>query len=57
MNIDKPTRGARIEGVLRAMLGFALLVAAAWAVAGGNGDPQGFEFGKGSLTSLAQRSV
>ena len=48
MNIDKPTRAARVEGVLRGMLGFALLVAAAWALANGGGDPQVFELG--SLT-------
>ena len=43
MNIDKPTRGARIEGVLRGMLGFALLIAAAWALASGGGDPPSFD--------------
>ena len=48
MNIDKPTRAARVEGVLRGMLGFVLLVAAAWALANGGSDPQGFGFG--SLT-------
>ena len=48
MNIDKPTRGARVEGVLRAMLGFVLLVAAAWALANGNGDLPAFDLG--SLT-------
>ena len=48
MNIDKPTRGARVEGVLRALLGIALLAAAAWALANGNGDPPGFDLG--SLT-------
>lgn len=48
MNIDKPTRGDRVEGLLRGVLGFALLLAAAWALANGGGDPQGFDFG--SLT-------
>ena len=45
MNIDKPTRGARVEGVLRGMLGFALLAAAAWALANGDGDPRVFDLG------------
>ena len=48
MNIDKPSRGSRLEGVLRGMLGFALLAAAAWALASGGGDPQAFSIG--SLT-------
>jgi hypothetical protein len=48
MDIDKPTRGSRVEAVLRGMLAFALLAAAAWALANGNGDPQGFDLG--SLT-------
>ena len=41
MDVEKPNRGARIERVLRGMLGFALLVAAAWALADGGADPQG----------------
>ncbi len=45
MNVDKPSRGTRVEGVLRGMLGLALLVAAAWALASGGGDPQVFSFG------------
>lgn len=43
MNIDKPTRAARVEGVIRGMLGFVLLAAVAWALANGNGDSQGFD--------------
>ena len=50
MNIDKPTRGARIEGVLRGMLAFALLVAAAWALASGGGGTPAFD-----LVSLTGR--
>jgi hypothetical protein len=50
MNIDKPSRGARIEGVLRGMLGFALLVAAAWALANGGGSTPPFD-----LVSLTGR--
>ena len=45
MDIDKPSRGARLEGALRGMLGFALLVAAAWALASGGGDPPVFSIG------------
>ena len=45
MDIDKPTRGARVEGVLRGMLGVSLLLAAAWALANGGGDPQAFDLG------------
>ena len=45
MNIDKPTRGTRVEGVLRGMLGLALLLAAAWALASGGGEPPVFSFG------------
>ena len=45
MDIDKPTRATRVEGVLRGMLGFALLLAAAWALASGGGDPQVFSLG------------
>ena len=45
MDIQKPTRGMRVEGVLRGVLGLALLVAAAWALASGGGDPQVFSFG------------
>jgi hypothetical protein len=50
MNIDKPSPGARIEGVLRGMLGFALLVAAAWALANGGGSTPPFD-----LVSLTGR--
>ena len=50
MNIDKPTRGARIERVLRVMLGFALLVAAAWALANGGDSAPAFD-----LVSLTSR--
>ena len=45
MDIQKPTRGTRVEGVLRGVLGLALLVAAAWALASGGGDPQVFSLG------------
>lgn len=42
MDVEKPNRGTRIERVLRGMLGVALLLAAAWALANGGTDPQGF---------------
>lgn len=48
MEIDKPNRGARLERLLRGMLGLALLAAAAWALLNGGADPQGFY--PGSLT-------
>ena len=46
MNMDKPTRAARVEGVIRGMLGFVLLVAVVWALANGNGESQGFDLAR-----------
>jgi hypothetical protein len=48
MDAHKPTRAARIEGLVRGMLGLLLLAAVAWALASGDGDRQGL-FSVGGL--------
>ena len=45
MNADRPTRSARVDGVVRAMLGIVLLAAVLWALAGA-GDASGFDFAR-----------
>lgn len=42
MNIDKPTRTTRGEGVIRGILGFILIAAVVCALTNGNGESQGF---------------
>lgn len=43
MNTHKPNRSARVESVIRGMLGFLLLAAVVWALTNGNGEAQGFD--------------
>lgn len=43
MELGESSRGNRGETVLRALLGFALILAVAWAVAGEGDGAQGIE--------------
>ncbi len=43
MSTPSPVRNARGEAIVRSLLAFALILAVAWALAGGGDPSQGFD--------------